>query len=297
MPPLETRSYSPDQKKAVIELIFAGSIWGFGFVAQKMAQEVWDPVGSTALRFTLTFFIVLPFLALKRFRRISIKKHFRLALLPGFLLGGVLMLQNTGLLHTQVANSGFITTLYFMFVPIVDRLIWKKKIPSSHMSTLIVALIGTGLLCRVHEARFNFGDLVTLGCSVIAAFHISYVGSISHRIDSPLVFNLFQAFWLSILAWILTPLLGTIPTLAGSTMRSWLGMAHLAIGSSAIAFMIQIRAQKLLPTHTVSILFLLEAPFATLFGYLVCHETLTLIQGIGAMIILVACGKAARRLD
>jgi drug/metabolite transporter (DMT)-like permease len=138
---------------------------------------------------------------------------------------------------------------------------------------------------KIHDV--NAGDLWTLACSLIAALHIIYIGKVSNSVGNSFRFNNFQSIWALL---ILTPLLLTQEkvTLHQASGISWLGVLILGMGASLIAFSIQIRAQKVLSDSTASMIFLLESPFAALFGFLLLNERLTFFQGFGAIIILTA---------
>lgn len=67
-----------------------------------------------------------------------------------------------------------------------------------------------------------------------------------------------------------------------------IGLLYLGIFSSMISFTAQIVAQKKIPDHIAGLIFLMEAPFAALFGYLIFNETLTSMNLMGAFVILVS---------
>jgi drug/metabolite transporter (DMT)-like permease len=70
------------------------------------------------------------------------------------------------------------------------------------------------------------------------------------------------------------------------TDLSLVGLFSLTFGSTLIAFAFQVKAQKILSPSVVSLLFLLEAPFATFFGLLFLGEELRSDQWLGAALIL-----------
>jgi drug/metabolite transporter (DMT)-like permease len=148
-----------------------------------------------------------------------------------------------------------------------------------------LALIGTFILMDASLTDLNVGDLWTLGCSVLAAFHIIYIGKVSNKVGNAFRFNNFQSFWALL---ILTPLLFFQEKITwhSEEFLPWAGVLCLGLGSSIIAFYIQVRAQKVLSDTTASILFLLESPFAALFGFLLLEEKLSGFQYTGAGIIL-----------
>ena len=65
-----------------------------------------------------------------------------------------------------------------------------------------------------------------------------------------------------------------------------MGLLMLGIGSTLIAFYLQIKAQKVLSSTVSSLFFLLESPFALLFAFFLLGESLNMKQGIGALLII-----------
>ncbi len=277
--------------RAIIELCFAGGIWGFGFVATVYALEGMGPLTMTAARFILSFVLVFPFLFfVKGFHSHKHKELFQLAVVPGLLLGGLLVLQTWGLKYTTATKSGFITTLYIVFVPFIENRFLGAKVGLRHALYVILGLFGTALICNFQGGEWNIGDLMTLGCSAFATIQIVCLGRMSHKIDSSVAFNTYQSFWAAIL-----PLVMLIfykediqwPMPGHATF----GFIWLLVGSTIIAFLIQIRAQKVISASVASLLFLLESPFAALFAFFLLGEVLSLSQWLGACLILIsACG-------
>lgn len=216
------------------------------------------------------------------------------ALPAGFLLAAMLLPQTIGLQSTSAAKSGFLTTLYVLIVPLLSQLVLRHRVPAMVYAYVAVALAGTALLMGLQNAEpLNPGDLWTLVCAVGAAFHILYVGVVADRIRDGFRFNTLQSFFcllftLPVLLWQERVQLLTTDTLA------WAGLIALAVGSSVIAFTIQVRAQKVLSPTTASMLFLLESPFALVFGLAILGETLNLTQTLGAGLILVAAALTLR---
>jgi drug/metabolite transporter (DMT)-like permease len=174
-----------------------------------------------------------------------------------------------------------------ILVPIINALIFKTPSTAKNYALAILALLGTFMLMDAKVDDVNIGDLWTLACAFVASFHIIYIGKVSSKVGNAFRFNNFQSIWALL---VLAPLLLTqesVTTTSPSWMP-WLGVLVLGLGSSIIAFSIQIRAQKTLSDATASMIFLLESPFAALFGFLLLSERLNLFQGLGAVIIMIA---------
>ncbi|WP_413612296.1 DMT family transporter [Bdellovibrio sp. HCB-110] len=274
--------------RAALELIFAGTLWGFGFVATVWALRAFTPTETLVYRFIIaSVFGEILYILFRGVNFTTIREELLRALPAGLLLGGMLLLQTIGLQFTTATKSGFLTSLYVIIVPLFNAWFFKAATGWKNYALVALALIGTFILMDANLQGLNVGDIWTIGCSVIAALHIIYIGRISNRVGNAFRFNNFQSIWCLIL---LTPLLLTQDKVTTSSehWQPWIGVLCLGIGSSIIAFYLQIRTQKILSDSTASMLFLLESPFAAIFGYIILSERLTLFQMSGALMILVA---------
>ena len=277
-----------DQTRAALELIFAGSLWGFGFVATIFALQEFTPAETLVYRFIIAGFIgEIIYLIIQGPRFRSLRNDILKALPAGLLLASMLMLQTIGLKYTTATKSGFLTSLYVILVPLINFVIFRYGISWKNILFVFLALVGTYILVGGHIEGINTGDLWTVACSVMAALHIIYIGRVSNKVGNAFRFNNFQSLW-CLLA--LLPLLLAQDSVKVSTVSwmPWVGILILGLGSSIIAFYLQIRTQKILSDSTASMLFLLESPFAALFGFLILSERLSWFQTGGAVLILVA---------
>jgi drug/metabolite transporter (DMT)-like permease len=284
----------PSQRRAIGEMIFAGAIWGYGFIATKYALASFGTLTLTILRFALSAAVILPLVYF--FSTFKSDKHGKLArwaILPGLCLAGLMIFQTWGLKYTSATRSGFITTLYVVLVPLFEVLILKRKLKYEHLLWVALALIGTALICDVQGGDWNIGDGLTFIGAIAAALHIIVIAKVSARVDSPMAFNGYQNVICALCAVVLVPV---APETTGTiTGLSLYGLLFLTFASTTLAFMLQIRAQQVLSPSTASLLFLLESPFAALSGFLFLGEFLSFNQWIGAILILASAFLCVRR--
>jgi len=272
------------KQKAVAELLLAGAIWGFGFVATIWGVQEMAPFTFTAFRFTLAFLIFFGIMKLLGRKR-EMTEHFLLSMWPGLLLGISLLLQTLGLKYTTATKSGFITTLYIVIIPVCEWFLYKKKFTVLNFFMLLLALWGVVLLTGFRGGALNVGDVVTLICSFTFAAQILVVDKVIPKIKSGFAFNGCQTFWAAIPSWALTLALDPFPSMPTS-FRFYFSFLFMVCASSLFAFMLQIRAQKVLVPFVASMLFLLEAPYSAFFAWPLLGEVMTHEQWIGAIMIL-----------
>jgi drug/metabolite transporter (DMT)-like permease len=288
------------ETSAILELILASALWGFGFIATAWALRELSPVSLIGCRmfFAFSFGMVICFV-IPSLRRQLAWDQFRLSFWPGLFLCATMVLQTWGLQYTTVTKCGFITTLYVLIVPILERVMLGRKIPKYHMIYVFIALIGMAFICDLPQifrrvtapgtdpkTLWNLGDWITLACAFAASLQIVWFGKIQNDIRSSFIFNVYQTFWTGLLPFFLMFFFEKLPT--HMTGLPLLGMFELIVGSTMIAFSLQVRAQKRLSPSVSSLVFLLESPFAAIFGFLILSETPTALTLIGAVIILVA---------
>src|SRR5690606_30243893 len=118
-----TLGASMSRPVAVLLLLACTMLWGLAFVAQKTAMDTMGPLSFAGIRYLLAAAVTMPFAVLEYRRRTA--SGMRLSRRQWLLLGGLSLslfvangLQQTGLLHTTVTNSGFLTSLYVLFTPL-----------------------------------------------------------------------------------------------------------------------------------------------------------------------------------
>lgn len=282
------------QKRTIIELLIASVFWGLSFIAVRFALESFSPLYLTAFRFLGAFGVVLAFHLISAKRLIPHPTHqWKLSVLPGVLLGATIVLQTAGLKFTSVSRSSFLTSLYVVFVPLIQILITRQPISKNLLTAISVALIGMALLCQTSlSGGWNIGDSLTLLCAVIASVHILVIGRSAKIISSPFQFNALTSFFSGIIPLALAFWLEPPPS--AITPSAVLGLLFLIGPATLIAFAVQVRAQQTLSESVVSFFYLLEAPIASFFAYLILSESLSLMQILGAGLILVASKLALR---
>jgi len=278
---------SNPKTRAILELLLAGAIWGLGFVATVWALQDFSPVGFLILRFFIAWIVGEFFRVVVLGYPFWSPRDFRLSFFAGLLMASFLLPQTIGLLFTTATNSGFLTILYVVIVPILSFIAFRKKYRPQVYAFAGLAFFGAWLLMKAEITDFNSGDLWTLLCAFTASLHILYLGRYAPYIEDAFRFNNFQSFWCLIVVLPFAPFDPQF-SLQSSAWLPWIGLLSTAIGSSLIGFLIQVRAQRVLPETTAAQLFLLESPFALLFGFLLLGETISALQAVGAAIILLS---------
>ena len=273
--------------KPLTELSIASLFWGFGFIATVWVLKFIDSPAIIFYRFLGAFAVGAIFLPFAKLNKSEIIKEFKLASTAGFWLSLTLVLQAWGLKTTTATKSAFITTLYVVFVPF-GSLLLKEKLPKRHWLWVTIALIGTGFILDLKFENLGAGDSLTFINAITAAIHILVLAKLSPRSKDHFTFNTFQSFWTALFC---LPLLAlnTRWSLFTLDTQAWWGLFSVTIGSSLIAFWLQIRAQEKISASLASVLFLLESPVSMFFAYWLLNERLSVLQLLGCLLIFISC--------
>jgi drug/metabolite transporter (DMT)-like permease len=274
--------------QADLSLAFCSLIWGATFVVVKDALSD----ASVFVFLLLRFVLATGLLAL--IYRAAVRRLDRRAMAAGAIIGWFMFsgyaLQTVGLQFTTPSKAAFITGSSVVMVPVLHAVIGRRRAGAWVWAGAVAALIGLYYL-TVPAAGFgalNKGDLWVLGSSVIWAFHIIVVGHYSPRHSvGALTFTQvavsagFTALFLPLfsVSGLETPRL----VLTGGLIAAVLVTA---LGATAIAFSLQVWAQRFTTPAHVAIFFSLEPVFAALTSYVFYGERFTGRTFAGAALVL-----------
>ncbi|MBE6130517.1 MAG: DMT family transporter [Erysipelotrichaceae bacterium] len=278
-------------------LLITAFLWGTTFVAQSLGSDHVGAFTYNAGRF-ITTGIILLIISLIRKRKVKeyipTNKNVKWILVMSIFVGVALFLgatfQQLGINITKSpSKSGFISSLYMMFVPIIGYFI-KKKPRAIIWLYLVIAIIGSYMISINGELKLELGDILTLICAVMFAVQIVLVDIINPHIDS---------IKLSAIQFIVAGILSIIFMLFTETInfndiyKALPAIMYAAIFSGCIAFTLQIVAQKSTEPTIASMIMSLESVFALISGVVILKEELTpkLIIGCSLIFIAVICAQ------
>lgn len=253
------------QLKGSLYLIACSFVWGMAFVAQGSAMDYVEPATFVFVRFTITFLALLA--ATPLFTKLSggpkagepsLKAHVRAGSVIGVVLGVASMLQQYGLVHTSPTNSGFVTALYILIVPIIG-LFLGRRVRKVVWLAVCLSLTGLYLLCVGKGFTVNPGDLITLGCAVVFAIHITLVDRWAGDLD-PIKLSAIQ-FGFGALTAAVVAFLFERPTVQG-IVQCLPFLLYAALVSGAIGYTLQLVGQKYTDPTLASLIMCLESVFA-----------------------------------
>ncbi len=269
-------------------MLITAMIWGTAFVAQRIGMDNIGPFLFTGLRFALGALALLP-LVIYQGRTAARHEPF---LQRGLILGGLSMglaltlginLQQVGLLFTSVTNSGFITGLYVIVVPLLGLAIGHKTGLGTWLGAFL-AVAGMALLSIGEDFTVASGDWIQLAGAFVWGVHVLLVSFFVSRHDA-IRLAFLQFATCAVVSLVLALIFEDI-----NLASIWLAGPALIYGglfAVAVGYTLQVVAQKHAIASHAAIILSLEAVFAAIAGALFLEESLTLRGYMGCVLMFI----------
>ena len=280
-----------------ILFILAAAIWGCAFSAQKIASAVPPFTLGAARSIFAGVFLIFVIIAFDKInggdRRLISRKGIdfsRYELIGGAICGVILsmasVLQQSGVGNgTDAGKAAFITALYVVLVPVFG-LLFKRKAALNVWISVGIAVVGFYLLCIKNDFSITPSDLLVLSCALVFAFHILAIDHFSPKCDGVRM-SCIQFFTAAIVNFAFALVLES-PIAFSEVGNSIWAVIYLGVGSSGIAYTLQIVGQKDYNPAAASIILSLESVFGVLFAAILLKERLSVREYVGCAVVFVA---------
>ena len=286
--------------KSPLLLSLTSIIWGVAFVAQTEGSNYMGSGTFIGIRFLIAALVLLPIILITDRRTgasetpAERKACWRAGAICGFWLFVASFFQQEGIaLGTGAGKAGFITATYIVIVPILGRILYKKRTGAAVWIGVAIALVGLYLLCITGSFSLQLSDILILLCAMTFSFQILAVDRFSPK---------FNAIRLATVQFLVCGVLGTLAAIpldiasGGITAwaaplaswSAWIPLLYAGVLSSAVGYTLQIVGQKDFNPTIASLLMSLESVFAVLAGWLILHQTMTFREAIGAALVFAA---------
>lgn len=280
-----------------VAMLTATVLWGIAFSAQSRGMDFVQPMLFTALRSIVgvaALVVVIALFDLVKFGKLTLwgsagtpeERHELLA--GGWWCGVVItfasICQQAGLKDTTAGKTGFLTALYIVIVPLLG-MFFRRKPTLILWISVALAMFGSYLLCG-GLSSINRGEWFVIACAVIYSIHIMVIDRYAANCD---------CVRLSCVQFMVATVLSAAGSLIFREKWVWSGIVSslpfwifCGVGSSAVAFTLQMVAQKYLHPVTATLLMSLESVFAVLGGWLFLREVLSVRELAGCGVIFCA---------
>ncbi len=282
---------------ALVALIAVTVVWGFTFVQVKDAVDIYPLFAFLAVRYAIATG-ALGIAGAPRLRSLG-RSGFAAGAFLGALLGIGIGLQTAGLQRTTVSSTGFITGLYVVLTPLFGLLLFRTRVGRAVWAGVALSLVGLGMLSGVHVGS-TAGDALVLASTSAQALQIVMVERYANRYDA-IALTLVEMATCCGGFLVIAVALGDLSLPRGWTV--WVALLVTGIFASALAYLIQVWAQRRMSAARIALVFALETVWAGFFGYVLDGDRLGLLGWGGCAAILggivlaePAAANALRRL-
>lgn len=265
-------------------LLLVALIWGTSYGVAKQALAYYPVLGFLAVRFCLTFLILLPQL------RGAGRAAWVAGLPSGAVMLAIFLCETYGVQLTSASNAAFLISLCVVFTPFVEWLLLRQRPDAGLLPAVALSLLGAWLLSGGVALQFNLGDGLMLLAALVRAFGVCLIRRLCAAREVPaLAFTAVQTgvVGLGCLCGALVLLPGGLPPLPQAP-AFWLGSLYLVLFATLFAFFVQNHALRQSSPTRVSLLMGSEPLFGALFAVLWLGEQLSLQAWLGGLLIVAA---------
>jgi drug/metabolite transporter (DMT)-like permease len=270
-------------------LLAVAMVWGTSYGVAKGALAFYPVLGLLALRFGLTFVVLLPALRSLRHARAA---ELAGTLGTGALLFSVLVAETFGISLTRASNAAFLISLCVVLTPLVEWALLRRKPSRVEWFAVVLSLAGAAL---VSGGVFipTAGDALILLAALLRALMVCMTRRVMRDSTlAPLSVTAVQAGTV-LLGCVVAALVCSsqpwpaLPTLAGHG-TFWVSIAYLVLACTLFAFFAQNFAVKRSSPTRVSLLMGSEPAFGALFAYAWLGEQMSVWGWVGGGLMVFA---------
>ncbi len=277
-------SRQPSRPLAEFLLVTVTLFWGGTFPLVKEAIVDLPVMSFLWVRFLLAAILLLLF-AGRRIFTLGWRGVGR-----GILLGTLLFLsylfQTWGLAQTSSTNTGFLTGLNVIWVPLLAGPLLLKPPAFGAKIGVGLALCGLFLLTWQPSWSVNPGDALVLLCSIFVALHILGLDALTEGFDGRAL------TFVQVTTMAIWSLLGSLAYEPVTWPRSWpfelvLALVVTAVFATVYAFWVMTSFQRLTTPTRAALIYTLEPVFAAFFSILLLNEQLSSLAWFGGGLIVL----------
>jgi len=268
-------------------LLLVAVVWGTSYGVAKGALAFYPVLGFLAVRFGLTFVLLLP--ALLRASAAERRDALAAGLPLGGLMLGIFLCETFGLALTQASNAAFLISLCVVFTPFAEWGLLGQRPARAMFVFAGVSLLGAALLSGGFTGHWGWGDALMLAAAALRAVTVCQTSRLTRQRNAPvLALTAVQAGVIGLgsvgLALALPGGLPPLPRDGGF----WLACVYLVAGCTVFAFVVQNWALRRSSPTRVGLLMGSEPAFGALFAVVWLGEGLSVAGWAGGALIVAA---------
>jgi len=271
-------------------LLMVAIFWGTSYGLTKSALVYTSVFVFIALRFSLTFFCMLP-MVISDFRK-GLNKDWKIAIPTGGILSAIFYCEVYGVLHTPASNAAFLISLSIVLTALAEPIVNKKSISKGLIFLTGTSVLGVFFLTSSDgfELVLNEGDYFILFAAFLRALMVTMTKrTTENKQITTRSLTAIQSFIVAMTSLIALAFFSTGENLTIPTATEfWLILSYLILFCTLFAFYIQNYAVRRTSPTKVSLLMGSEPLFGAIFAVIWLNESLTLLQVLGGGLIFVS---------
>ena len=278
------------QRSGLLALLVVTMVWGTTFPAMKQLSSNLSALQIIWLRFGMATAVLLPlWLGMRRS-----EWHWGGAL--GVLNFLAFWLQIEGLSLTSSNRNAFITSLYVLIVPLLARLVLRRRMHWQVWGAVLLTVAGMSLMF-FENAPWSLGDSLTLCSAAVYAISILSMETATLRnrqapLRAPHMATAIATamFGCATLMLLVQPhgMAQLHQHVLSLSSHAWLALLYLGLIASAVVVVLQTWGQQRLDAMRCAIVFGLEPVFASIAAWWLINEHMGPIAMAGAALIFAA---------
>lgn len=283
-----------DKLTGVLLIVAATVLWGSSFAVRKMAMADIGPLMFNTVRFLAAFiFMLIIFLIHRKHEAkeyegdisVDIKSQIKKGIIIGMLYAVGSVFQQMGLNLVTAGETGFITSLYTVMVPLLARFIFKTKLQP--VIWFAVAFSDVGLYFVTDGGvSVNGGTFLLMAGSFCFALQIIAISKFIQGNDPLLLVTVQLGIGVAV-NFVMAVIAGE-PFELNMISKAIIPILYTGVMSLGVANFCQFAGQRKVTPTVAAIVCSFESVFGLLFGILLLNETMTIMKLAGCIFILTA---------
>lgn len=271
-------------------VLFTAVISGFSIVANKFFVTTIDPLVFTSLRALIIglLFLLISVLLIDKKKGTFKKTSWKNLILIGVIGGGfAFWLFFSGLKLTMAGRAAFLHKTLPIYALIFGFIFLKERVTKKHLVALLVMLVGLVLMqLTVFSESVRIGDMMVIGATMLWALENTISKKAMMNSESNWVVTFARMFFGSIVLFAIIFLTGRAGLLLTLTVQQ---LIYIGV-SGGFLFLYVLTwywGLKYINLSKAATILLLAPVISLIFGMLWLGETVTGLQLIGSVLILV----------
>ena len=283
--------------KHYLAAIAAIVFWSASFVGTKIAYRSFSPLLLCLIRFVISL-VFLHILRIMRHDNTPLKKEYLRPVILSALTGISVYyaLENIGISLTTASDASLISGSYPAITALLGYIVYHDRITQKQSLGIFISILGVAVLTSYTSAEISplrlLGNLLLITDGFLWGFYNYLTQSAAEQYDT-ITLTYYQILFGTIM---LAPfVMIEHPYIVSISPETVTAVLFLSLGCTVGALLLYNYGLSGIPAYSASVILNLMPVLGVLFSFLILHETITIRQLIGGIIILAGVRMSIRK--